>query len=32
LELEFESFLDEESCESCDGFRVTVQEFRRRWS
>ena len=32
LELELESFLDDDSCESCDGFLVTVQEFRRRWS
>lgn len=26
-----ESFREEESCESCEGLRVTVQELRRRW-
>ena len=32
FELEFESFLEEDNCESWDGFRVTVHEFLLRWS
>ena len=32
FELEFESFLDEDSWESWEGFRVTVHEFRLRLS